>query len=136
MRTAALALAAVLLAGCGAVKSGRDKSKAENAVKAFSIDYVAFFDSNQRPPNSADELGAFVQGLGGSAAMRPGELGEITAQWGARLDPAAPGAGGKVLAWGRSVGGDVSVLMQDGSVRWMTEAALASAPKAEPAKRP
>ena len=89
MRTVVVALAVVVLAGCGGVKSAAEKSKAENALKALSIDYLEFQNANQgRPPAGADELTAFVKGSP-DPALRPGELEKLTVQWGAKLDPEA-----------------------------------------------
>ena len=136
MRTVVVALAVVVLAGCGGVKSAAEKSKAENALKALSIDYLEFQNANQgRPPAGADELTAFVKGRP-DPALRPGELEKLTVQWGAKLDPKGPDAGKRVLASGPKVGGHVPVMMEDGSVKWVSEAAFASTPKAELAKRP
>ncbi|HVL14180.1 MAG TPA: hypothetical protein VM529_16535 [Gemmata sp.] len=136
MRAVTVALVALALVGCGAVKSGAEKSKAENALKALSIDYLEFQQANQgRPAASAEELAAFVAGRP-DAALRPGELETLAVQWGAALDPRGPDAGQRLLASGSKVGGEVPVMMQDGSVKWVGEAAFASLPKAEPAKRP
>jgi hypothetical protein len=136
MRTTATLLV-LALAGCGAVKSGGDKSKAENALKALSIDYLEFQNANAgRVPASADELGAFVKSRGKDAALRPGELETLTVQWGAKLEPQGADAGKRILASGPKVGGEVPVMMQEGSVKWLAEATFASTPKAEPATKP
>jgi hypothetical protein len=137
-RTACLVLAVALLAGCGAVRTAADKKKAENALKALTIEYFEFQAVNGgRPPASADELDRFVRSRGGEANLQPGELETLTVRWGARLDVKSADAGGSVLATGRAVGDQVAVMMQDGSVRWMTVVEASLAPKAaEPAPPP
>jgi hypothetical protein len=124
------------LVGCGNVKQAADRSRAMNAVKALSIDYFDYQKATGHPPASAADLNGFLQNRGEKPALEAGELERLTVQWGARLDPAAPDGGTRVLASHPAVGGQVPVLMQDGSVKTLTEAELAAAPKAQPVKKP
>ncbi|HUR53635.1 MAG TPA: hypothetical protein VMZ71_05870 [Gemmataceae bacterium] len=124
-------LAVVGLAGCGKVRQSADRTKASNALKALSLDYVGYQDANGKPPASAAELSAYWKKMGQSA-MQSGELEKLTVVWGAKLGGAP--VGNRVLASHPAVGGAVPVMMQDGSVKTMTESEFAAAPKAEAAK--
>lgn len=129
-----LALACAL-AGCSAMEAAGERKKAENSLKALSLDYLDFQNANDgRPPTSADEMNKFVIDRGSAAQLRKGEVDNLTVRWGAKLDPKADDAKNRVLASGKKVGGKVVVMMQSGAVKWLPEAEFASAPKAEPVK--
>jgi hypothetical protein len=110
------------------VKEAAERTKASNALKALSLDYVNYQDANGKPPASAAELSAYAKKMGWQS-MQPGELEKLTVQWGAKLG-GAPVAN-RVLASHPAIGGVVPVMMQDGSVKLMPQSEFAAAPKAE-----
>ena len=128
----AFAVCLVCLAGCGKIKEGGERSRSLNALKALSIDYLRHQDFTGQPPASADDLAVKARNRNETLNAKPDELAKLTVQWGAKLDPRGPDAGTQVLAWMPAVGGEVPVLMQDGSVKTLPEAEFAAAPKASP----
>lgn len=110
--------------------NARDMMRAQNALKALSLDYLAYQNSRGAPPASAAEMARGIE----EARLRPGEVDTLTVQWGAKLD--VKGGGTRLLAHANPIGGQVAVMMQDGSVKTVAEDQLTKLPKAEPVKKP
>jgi hypothetical protein len=138
MSVGALMLA-LLASGCGRIKSAADRAKKSNDLKQLGLMYHSYLDANRKGPASADDLMTIASDPGSKAVVQMVKDGKYVLVWGttiAEMQKNPQGSTGTVLGYEASAptaGG--LVLMGDASVRNMTAAEFAAAPKAQPASR-
>jgi hypothetical protein len=141
MRAASVAalVLALLAAGCGRVKNAADRAKKSNDLKQLGLMYHNYLDMNKKGPASADDLKAVTSGPQEQAVVQMVKDGKYVLLWGATIPEMQQnpgGSSGTILGYeagAPSAGG--LVLMGDASVRNMTAAEFAAAPKAKPVSR-
>ncbi len=119
---------AIVLAGCGGGAGSRPPSNSDNLADLKEL-LEELQSQKKKPPAKATELGPLepVHPM----AVRQIQRGDLVYVWGASL-----GTGQAVLAYPKDAaekGG--AVLLQDGSVKEMTAAEFAAAPKAAGPKK-
>ncbi len=141
MRAASVAalVLALLASGCGRIKNAADRAKKSNDLKQLGLMYHNYIDTNRKGPASADELMTMVSDPGSKAVVQMVKDGKYVLLWGTTITEMQQnpgGASGTVLGYeaGTPTAGGL-VLMGDASVRNMTAAELAAAPKAKPVSR-
>jgi hypothetical protein len=135
---AALVLA-LLASGCGRVRQAADRAKKSNDLKQLGLMYHSYLDANHKGPASADELMTMASDPGAKAVVQMVKDGKYVLIWGttiAEMQKNPQGSTGTVLGYeaGAPTAGGL-VLMGDASVRNMTAAEFAAAPKAKPVSR-
>jgi hypothetical protein len=141
VRRAALSLAvmALLAPGCGRVRDAADRAKKSNDLKQLGLMYHNYILTNKKGPASADDLKSVTGSPQEQAVVQMVKDGKYVLVWGttiAEMQKNPGGSTGTVLGYEASVptaGG--LVLMGDASVRNMTAAEFAAAPKAQPVSR-
>lgn len=104
------------------------KKEANNALKALSLDYDDYQTAMNKPPSSAADLNAFLK-TRKEPYLQPGELDKLKVQWGTRIDSKNPDGANRLLAYHPPIGGEVEVLMQDATVKTMSQAEFAALSK-------
>jgi hypothetical protein len=132
-------LLALLASGCGRIKNAADRAKKSNDLKQLGLMYHSYIDEHHKGPASADELLAAQRDPGAKAVAQMVKDGKYVLVWGTsitEMQKNPQGATGTVLGYeatAPTAGG--LVLMGDASVRNMTAAEFAAAPKAQPVSR-
>ena len=139
----AVSVAALLLAllgsGCGRIQNAADRAKKSNDLKQLGLMYHTFIDGHRKGPASADELLADQKDPSAKAVAQMVKDGKYVLIWGTtitEMQKSPQGSTGTVLGYeanAPAAGG--LVLMGDGSVRNMTAAEFAAAPKAQAVTR-
>jgi hypothetical protein len=134
-----LAVLTLLAAGCGRIKNAADRAKKSNDLKQLGLMYHNYVDTNHKGPGSADDLKSMASGPQEQAVVQMAKDGKYVLIWGTTITEMQQnpgGASGTILGYdaGTPTGGGL-VLMGDASVRNMTAAEFAAAPKAKSASR-
>ena len=137
--TLTLAVLALLASGCGRVRQAADRAKKSNDLKQLGLMYHSYIDANRKGPASADELMTMASDPGAKAVVQMVKDGKYVLLWGTtilEMQQNPGGASGTILGYeaGAPTAGGL-VLMGDASVRTMSAAEFAAAPKAKPVSR-
>jgi hypothetical protein len=131
---------ALLASGCGRIQNAAERAKKSNDLKQLGLMYHSYIDANRKGPASADDLLKAAAGEpGAQAVVQKVKDGKYVLIWGTtitEMQKSPQGSTGTVLGYeatAPTAGG--LVLMGDGSVKNMTAAEFAAAPKAQGVSR-
>src|SRR5579872_3279028 len=129
----------MLAPGCGRVRDAADRAKKTNDLKQLGLMYHNYVDTNKKGPASADDLKSVTGSQQEQAVVQMVKDGKYVLLWGTTIPEMQKnpgGASGTVLGYEASAPtADGLVLMGDASVRAMTAAEFAAAPKAQPVSK-
>ena len=123
-----LSVALWLVGGCGKMKQAGDRARVTNDLKQLGMAYIAYQDTNQKPPKSYQELATYSQKMGDPLSAG---IASLNVTWGAGMAYLCrDGAAAEVVVAHGPVADVVPALFADGSVRSLTKAEFDSAKKA------